>query len=333
MSNAIARQIRMLQLIPKHPSKTTVQKIFERLEAEQLGVEERTIQRHLDKLRDHFPIEGDGGKPQGWRWIAGAAPIQMPMVDAGTALTYTLVKEYLDRLLPRALSDQLDSQFSDVHRVLGSPTGRKFKRWSERVALLPFGPDRRPVTIEASVLPAVYLALLEGRQLQVHYRSGFAEKPNKRILHPLGLVGVDDVMYLIAVADGYTDPRQWALHRMSHAEVRDVSVVEPPTFSLGDYIHQERGFQYPSHGAVRLELRVHPFVARLLEERPLSADQQRRVIPGSDEVRIIARVEFTEQLRWWLRSHGATVEVLKPLAIRREFARESAEIAGRYRKA
>lgn len=331
MSNAIARQIRMLQLIPQHPNKTTVQKIFERLEAEQLGVDERTIQRHLDKLRDHFPIEGDGAKPQGWWWIPGAAPIQMPMVEAGTALTYTLVKEYLARLLPRALSEQLDSQFRDVHRVLGSPKGRKFKRWSERVALLPFGPERLPATIEASVLPAVYSALLEGRQMRVQYRSGLAEKSNQRILHPLGLVGVDDVMYLVAVADGYVDPRQWALHRMSQAEVLDLPVVEPPNFSLREYIHRERSFQFPSSGVIRLELRVHPWLARLLEERPLSADQQQHPIPGSNEVRITARVEFTEQLRWWLRSHGAAVEVLKPLAIRREFAEESAELAGRYR--
>lgn len=124
MSHALERQIRILQLLPHYPRKITVQQFFERLRSESLEIDERTIQRHLLKLSERFPIGGDEAKPRGWSWAVGAQPIQMPMVDAGTALTYTLVEEHLGRLLPRPLFEQLASQFRDVQVVLDAAPDR-----------------------------------------------------------------------------------------------------------------------------------------------------------------------------------------------------------------
>ena len=39
-----------------------------------------------------------------------------------------------------------------------------------------------------------------------------------------------------------------------------------------------------------------------------------------------------QQLRWWLRSFGSEVEVLRPVRLRREFGDAAKRIAGRYRK-
>jgi predicted DNA-binding transcriptional regulator YafY len=330
MSHALERQIRMLQLLPPHPKKITVQLIAERLQSEGLAIEERTIQRHLVNLSKRFPIGSDEGKPAGWNWAAGAEPIQMPLVDPGTALTYTLVEEHLGRLLPRPLFEQLQSQFRDVRMVLDAAPDRAFKRWSERVALVPFGPERIPATIEDSVIPAVYTALLEGKQLRLHYRNAQSTAAREHVVHPLGLAGMDGVFYLVAVAEGYEEPRQWALQRMSRVEVLDRRAVEPPDFNFGAYIKEQRAFQYTTHRQVRLELRVTAWWGRLFEERPLSTDQTVRPIRGSEDMRVIARVELTEQLHWWLRSLGRAVEVLKPASLRAEFAAEFEELAQRY---
>lgn len=331
MTQPIIKQIRILQIVPRHPRKVSVEQIVDKLTSEGLQIDVRTVQRHLINLaKPPFNLQSDEGKKRGWSWPPDAEPVQMPLVDPGTALTYLLVDQYLKELLPAPLYRQIEAQRRDARGVLNVDSGKPFKRWSERVAMLPFGPERLPVRLEPSVVTAVYAALLEGKVLHVHYRSVAQPLPKARVLHPLGLVGVDHVLYLVAVADGYTEPRQWALHRMSQASLSTMSVIEPEGFHLRDYIRQERAFEYPSLGKVRLQLRVSAWLARQLEERPLAADQRLQSISDSDDQRLTASVEFTDQLRWWLRSVGPAVEVQKPVRLRREFASEAAELVARY---
>jgi hypothetical protein len=52
-----------------------------------------------------------------------------------------------------------------------------------------------------------------------------------------------------------------------------------------------------------------------LLESPLSADQQVR--QDGDWLRISATVIETEQLKWWLRSFGDAVSVLRPVSVAR----------------
>jgi len=334
MSQPISKQIRILQIVPRHPRKVSVEQIVDRLMSEGLKIDVRTVQRHLNNLaQPPFNLQFDGGKKRGWSWPPDAEPIQMPLVDPGTAFTYMLVDEYLKDLLPSALYRQIEAHIRGARQVLAASSGKAFKRWSERVAMLPFGPIRLPVRFDESVVPSVYSALLEGKMLRVDYRSLNRPLPEARLLHPLGLVGVDHVLYLVAVADGYDEPRQWALHRMSKASTSTLDAIEPAGFNLRDYIKQDRGFEYPSVGTVRLQLQVHDWLARQLEERPLAEDQRLQPIADSTDQRLIASVEFTDQLRWWIRSWGPAVEVQKPVRLRREFASEAAVLAARYNAA
>ncbi len=87
----------------------------------------------------------------------------------------------------------------------------------------------------------------------------------------------------------------------------------------------------PLEGDLHLELRVSPWLADYLDERKLSPDQTLAPIRGRDEQRLNATVANTDQLRWWLRSFGTAVEVLRPLALRREMAAEVVELAKAYR--
>ncbi|WP_449425490.1 hypothetical protein [Rhodanobacter lindaniclasticus] len=51
---------------------------------------------------------------------------------------------------------------------------------------------------------------------------------------------------------------------------------------------------------------------------------------GHEEQRLHATVANTDQLRWWLRSFGPNVEVVKPASLRRKLAEEFAEMAELY---
>lgn len=58
-------------------------------------------------------------------------------------------------------------------------------------------------------------------------------------VNPLGIVVMDQVMYLVCTIWGYNSldsVRQLALHRMRSAEMKEESLVIPEEFSLQGYI-------------------------------------------------------------------------------------------------
>ncbi len=67
---------------------------------------------------------------------------------------------------------------------------------------------------------------------------------------------------------------------------------------------------------IELRLKVNDYLARVLSETPLSQDQQ---IDG--EV-LTATVRDTWQLRWWILSQGAGVEVCGPDELRMAIGQE-----------
>jgi predicted DNA-binding transcriptional regulator YafY len=66
-----------------------------------------------------------------------------------------------------------------------------------------------------------------------------------------------------------------------------------------------------------------------LSETPLSLDQQVTRIDVST-YQLQATVKDTLQLRWWLRSFAADVEVLAPLSLRAEFLKTTKALGQLY---
>lgn len=92
---------------------------------------------------------------------------------------------------------------------------------------------------------------------------------------------------------------------------------------MEDYIAEGR-FNYPVNNNledISLKLKVSPFIKQMLQETPLSSKQQ---ITKIDEEYYLVEVSIdnTKQLHRWLRSLGSSVEVLEPLELREEFAKE-----------
>lgn len=177
---------------------------------------------------------------------------------------------------------------------------------------------------------AVYEALLEDRQIRIDYRGASSNEFRRSVLHPQALVVMDEVLYLVASYGDDAGPYQFALHRMRQATVLDDKAEPLPNFDLDDYLHAQRGFQYADGRTVTLELSVGAFLRRQLEERPLSENQRIATMAGGERHRVVAKVALTEQLKWWLRSWGSELEVLKPDALRRAFAADVRALAERY---
>ena len=180
-----------------------------------------------------------------------------------------------------------------------------------------------------TVLAVVYEALLKSRRFTVSYRPRKNQvKPYE--VNPLGLILKGSAMYLVATLWDYQDIKQLALHRFSKATLLDKDVSAPGDFSLDAYI-AEGGFDYPTipEHSIRLTVKINDPIKKYLSETPLSADQQ---ITRLDAMtyQLQATVKDTLQLRWWLRSFAADVEIVEPLSLREEFVESAKALSQIY---
>jgi predicted DNA-binding transcriptional regulator YafY len=130
----------------------------------------------------------------------------------------------------------------------------------------------------------------------------------------------------------YQDIKQLAMHRFQEATLLDKPALIPKGFKLDDYI-AEGGFDYPTEPErnINLILKIQPWLNKQLTETPLSPFQ---IITPIEEAtfQLQATVKDTRQLRWWLKSLGADVEIVEPQSLRDEFAENAKALSELYRE-
>jgi predicted DNA-binding transcriptional regulator YafY len=323
----LLRYLEMLRFIPKEPKSISTPELLETLQNNGYEVDLRTVQRDLIKLSSShlFPIcSTEGKKPLRWFWREDLTRFQFPMMSVDEALTFKLVETFLEPMLPPAVKSHISVYFKIAEKTLEiSPLAS----WVDKVRIVPNSLSLLPAEIEPAVLNTVYDALFKNCRIHVSY-SPFDQKPKKYELNPLGLVFRNNLIYLVATVWEYTDIKQFALHRFQTAKLSKRGGFIPSGFSLDDYISQG-GFDYPlDDDEIVLKLKIRSFLKHILSETPLSPEQS--ITRLDDETYFFqATVKNTEQLRWWIRSFGSSVEVLEPLELREEFiemAKEFAEI-------
>ena len=276
----LLRQWKMLRHIPRLPRKISTAALMEKLRAADFEVDLRTIQRDLNKLSEVLPLTSDQAKPQGWSWKENADQFDIPGMEPQVALAFQMAEGHLQNVLPKSTLDFLQPWFSTGKNVLDEH-GNGLSKWHDKVRVLPRGIPQRAPEISGEVAAAVYQAVLQEKQLKLTYVANTEiPEPREYIIHPLALVVRDRVIYLVCIFDGYTDPRQLALHRIRQAEILEASCQRPEAFSVDAYI-AEWGFQYALlRKSIRLEAEFRKQVAIHLHESPISDDQ---TIEASDD--------------------------------------------------
>lgn len=324
--STLLRQWTLLQTIPRHYY-TSIGELHEKIVDQGFPVNKRTIERDLAELELVFPLDArKDSKPYGWRWDPAVKVMDIPGMDPATALSFKLVEQYLERLMPRSTLKHLEPHFSCAKDVLEKAKG-PLHSWAEKVRVIPRGQRLLEPAIEPAVLEAVYSALLEEQQFKLRYRTKSGSEKEYRV-HPLGLVLRDQVAYLVCTLFDYGDVVQLVLHRMQQVELLHEPAARPEDFSLTHYIQSHR-FDYPTGGEIALDVLFTPATAQHLSETPLSEDQSLQT-HADGRVRLQASVADTQQLRWWLLGFGDQVEVLGPVALRQEFATIAARLQEQY---
>lgn len=337
MRDTLYRQWAMLRALPRYPRKMTVAQLAERLRADgDFGnVSRRTLERDLQQLSGVFPIEQTdlNTKPTAWRWRKGAKVLDVPALDPPTALTFSLVGAYLEKLLPASTLDDLQPYLSTAEGVLRQSPAR-LGRWPAKIRVIGSSQPLKAPKIVPEAQRTVYEALLGEQRLAVRYAIKGAPKGEKGSrdyddVNPLALVIKDQLVYLVCTLWDYTDIRQLALHRVQSARILERRATRIPGFDLDTYIARGE-FGISLGKPIRLRALFDEHAAAHLAETPLSDDQRLEPAPNG-RTRVSATVPDTQQLRWWLMAFGAQVEVLAPESLRSEFREDAEAMVARYK--
>jgi predicted DNA-binding transcriptional regulator YafY len=329
MTGSFYRGQMVVQMIPHEPGGITTREIKERLaERHEIEVSVKTVQRDLDDIRMLFPLENTEEPVPRYYWPRYAEVELMPGHDDYSALTWALLADYLEPLIPASMAAQVRPVFDTARRYLEDGDRGKVRDWRESVRMIPRAFTLEPPDIDTEVQREVYEALWDREQIKVKYHSRSGGRERELVLHPQALVVREGVFYLLAQVDGYEDIRHFALHRMSSASNQYRAARRVEEFDLDSYI-AEGGFAYTESGEIDLVLRFDAFVGHHLLETRLSGQQQAEKLDDG-QVEIRARVLDTQQLRWWILGFGSGVEVVSPGHLRDWIREDVGQLARLY---
>lgn len=329
--DTLYRRWLILKIIPRHGNSITTAQIVERIGVHIDAPAVRSIQRDLVELERHFPLTfRQEGRTFHWSWQEGWQ-LTLPVMDPHIALTCHLIREYFTSLLPTTSIRFLEPFFEIADRVLAENTDLTVAHWPDKVRVVFRSPKVDPPPSKEGVTETIYDAVLKERRIKVRCRKRddktLEEFPE---LHPLGLIFVDSLIYLIATAGNEMKPQQFLLHRMEEVTLLEKPVKIPEGFTLQEYI-ESGDFTYPvTKETIRLKALFERNMAAHFHETPLSGTVS---LKDYDEKRVIleAEVLVDRQLRCWLRGFGAEVEVLAPEGLREEFKSTVERLKKMYR--
>ncbi len=238
------------------------------------------------------------------------------------------------RSLQRDLRDKLARHFPIVPYTDKRPYrwGYREDAWFDprRVRSLPNGKALLPAELPPQLWTLVSTALVENRQLRVEYRSRSQGTSKSYRIHPAGLVTRHSISYLIGTANDYSELRQFVLHRIQHAELLDEPAREHADFDIDRYIDSGAFAWRQDAAEVELIADVHPQIAWLLDETPLTREQTLVPLEGSDWQRLHARVPLDQETLWWIFALNDQIRVHAPQVWVEEIGRRLASLQRLY---
>jgi len=326
--SVLLRLFELLKQLPSRGTGKTVSELTKALNDHGYVIDRRQVERDLNELMEAFPLDkNDTSIPYGWKWVEGAS-VDFPTMTISEALSLHLVEDTIKPLLPVSMLGGLEPRFRQADKQLAALIKENRKAmWANKVRTVSPTLPLIPPVIDSTVLATVQEALLADLQIDVDYHAIAYEDGKQKRLHPLALVIRGAVTYLIATAFEDADVRLYALHRIHKATCTGEPVKRPAGFDLDEYI-QAGGLQFGNGKTIRLSAMIKPWLARILEETPLSTDQKLK--SEGEQVKLTATVAETWQLNWWIMSYGDNIEVTAPVALRRKIGESLADAAAQY---
>ena len=308
--DAMRRQWEILRMIPGRATGVSALDIIKRLEIVGIVVTKRTVLRDLEDLEKNFGLlRDDEKKPYRWRWRINAG-IDLPTLTLTEAFSLKIVENILKPLVPRVMHETLSYRFKEAGEKLKAISKKKHHGcWADKVRNVSPTLLLLPPEVNNEVLDIVQTSLLKDKQVEVAYQAMGSDCAKTRLLNPLAIVQSGSVAYLVAIMDGYSDIRYYAIHRIHRAVLTDGNTIIPNDFSIDEEIKKGK-FEFGTGNNIKLHAYVDDWLCQILEETPLSVDQ--KITHDEEYPYLTATVQDTWQLTWWLLSLGDGIEIIKP---------------------
>lgn len=284
----------------------------------QFGIGRRTAQRLRDAVMRVYPqteqLTDDERRP---RWRIPTVGAVMPGALAADDIVDL---EATARLLRQRNLRKRASTLESIARKLRAalPTSTRTRLAPDIEALLEaeglaMRPGPRPI-IREEVIDTIRLAIKQGNELYLHYRSPHTKRSSGRRLQPYGFL-FGKQHYLVGMSpDRHPgEARLFALAHIRRANCLDATFQRDPTFSLQKFA--ERSFGVFQEEPQDIVWRFSPAVAESVVEYEFHPNQtMQRQKDGS--VIVTFNAGGLLEMCWHLYTWGANVEVLEPAALR-----------------
>lgn len=324
--HTMTRQWELLKLLPSRGPGTTAKGLCERLNQQGHQVSKRQVERDLGELMEVFPIDcNNTSKPYGWRWVKDAK-VDIPGIGIAEALSLKLMEGCMTPLLPNAILNTIRPRLEQAEQLLRDQSNPQAK-WVDKIRTVSPTLPLNPPDVDEHILTEIQEALLNDKQIEVRYLPKTADTPNSYVLDPLAMIQRGPVTYLVAREVSINEVRLFAVHRFSEVNPTDKSISEHGEFDVDQYI-EEGHMNFGSGTKIRLRAYIEEYLARILEETPLSTDQ--KIVPKDEEFYIAATIVDSWQLHWWILSHGDGIEIIGPKSLRNTIAETLKTASGFY---
>ena len=285
-----------------------------------LQVSYRRVQSDLKNLIDTFPerIEVDDRDPSyGYYYSLPKNARKHSAMSPSEAVCLQLAFDYLNPLLPHKALDPMTPYLKEAAVVLRESQSTKMKEWKSKVLIVNEGLQLQPAKKNPQILRKIQIALFEGKTIAAKYKSKAKTFPSHYVLHPGGLVYRGRLSYLICAFDNdHSKIIYLPLHRFKGVELlEDDSALKNKKVKnlakglLGYRVNDKK---------IKIILKFSKMAGSHLSETPLSS-KQKFTMTNDGFITVEDTVTDDMELRFWIRSFGDSVEVLKPKKLREEF--------------
>ena len=277
-------------------------------------VSRRTAQRMRDAVLRNYPqaevLEDNERRP---RWRIPVAGIVTPgALAAGDIVDLEATAKLLRQRNLRARASSLETIARKLRAALPAATQRRLEPDIEALLEaegLAMRPGPRPV-IRSEVIDTIRLAIKQGQEIYVHYRSLHSRRSSGRRLQPYGFL-LGKQHYLVGMSpDRHPgEARLFALGQIQRVGSLDRPFVRDKAFSLQKFA--ERSFGVFQEAPKEIVWRFAPAVAHAVAEYVFHPSQS--IEPQRDGSTIVRfRAGGLMEMCWHLYTWGANVEVLQP---------------------
>lgn len=286
-------------------------------------VSRRTAQRMRDAVLRNYPqaeqLVDDERRPR-WR-IPVAGTVTPGALTADEIVDLEATARLLRQRNLRARAASLEAVARKLRATLPPATQVRLEPDIEALLEaegLAMRPGPRPV-IRTEVIDTIRLAIKQGREIYITYRSRHTRRASGRRLHPYGFL-LGKQHYLVGMSpDRHPgDARLFALAQIGRVSPQVSGFVRDPAFSLQKFA--ECSFGVFQETARDIAWRFSPDVADAAEDYVFHPGQSMERQPdGSVIVRF--RAGGLMEMCWHLYTWGADVEVLEPAELKQLMGR------------